>query len=131
MALGIEDIAKQCSVGSADVKDAVDFLGKKRLCLSAAARLLFLNRPQASRRRRFRAIIPKVYWSKRQTMRALPIFLDEIQRILGKSVNHNDASVVFAMYDHLGFSADLILQIINYCVKGGKTNFRYIEKGCA
>ena len=127
MALGIEDIAKQCNVDASDVRGAVDLWVKSGLLIRRGASLI-LAKTSSEQPQTLPRYNPESILEQKTNDQSFAYLLDEVQRMLGKSVNHNDASVVFAMYDHLGFSADLILQIINYCVKGGKTNFRYIEK---
>lgn len=127
MTLTAEDIAKQCNISVQDVSDAIEFWTKSGLVIRRGASLLLVNAVNEQAQ-----ILPRYnsdsILEQKTNDKNFAYLLDEIQRILGKSINHNDASVVFAMYDHLGFSADLILQIVNYCLSCSKTNFRYIEK---
>lgn len=127
MALSPEDIAKQCGIGVPEVGDAVDFWVKSGLIIRRGASLI-LSHTASEQAQTLPRYNPESILEQKTNDESFSYLLDEIQRIIGKSVNHNDASVVFAMYDHLGFSCDLILQLVNYCVSGGKTNFRYIEK---
>ena len=127
MALTADDIAKQCNISVQDVKDGIDFWVKSGVIIRRGAPLI-LAQTASEQAQTLPRYNPESILEQKTNDENFAYLLDEIQRMLGKSVNHNDASVIFAMYDHLGFSADLILQIINYCVNGGKTNFRYIEK---
>jgi len=60
---------------------------------------------------------------------------DEIAQLLfiaeqyvNKPLSNNDMKTVLFFYDRLGFSADLIDYLIQYCVEKEKKDFRYIEK---
>lgn len=127
MALTIEDIAKQCHLDVSDVTDAIEYWIKNGTLIRRGANLSLGGsvsvQPQDLPRYNADSIL-----ERKTEDSVFAYLLEEIQRLLGKTLNHNDASVVFAMYDHLAFSSDLILLIINYCISSGKTNFRYIEK---
>ncbi len=51
-----------------------------------------------------------------------------IQQYLGHPLSPGDVNVVYYMYDGLGFSTELIEYLFEYCVSGGHTHMRYIEK---
>lgn len=127
MALTLEDIAKQCNIAVDDVTDGIDFWLKNGMLIRHGATLslggVVTEQPQTLPRYN-----PESMLERKTNDNEFSYLVDEIQRMLGKTVNHNDMSVVFAMYDYLGFSTDLVLQIVNYCQSSGKTNFRYIEK---
>lgn len=60
--------------------------------------------------------------------------LDEIsqilyvtQRYLGKTLTPTETSTILYFYDSLGFPADLIEYLIEYCVSRNKKSIRYIE----
>lgn len=127
MALSAEDVAKQCNINVDDVKDAIDFWIKSGVLIRRGASLILSGtaseQPQTLPRYNSDTIL-----EKKSEDTSFSLLLDEIQRVIGKTLNHNDASVIVAMYDHLGFDSEMIMQIINYCLSTGKTNFRYIEK---
>lgn len=127
MPLTVQDIAKQCNVSERDVSDSVDYWIKNGMLVRRGASLSFAQKeceqPQTLPRYNSESIL-----ERKEQDKSFSYLLDEVQRVLGKTLNHNDASVVFAMYDHLGFSEELIIQLLNYCMSNGKTNFRYIEK---
>ncbi|MBQ8605273.1 MAG: DnaD domain protein [Clostridia bacterium] len=127
MALTVEDISKHCNLDVSDVSDAIDFWIKNGMLVRRGASLSLggVCSVQPNDLPRYN---PESILERKNDDKEFSFLLDEVQRLLGKTVNHNDASVVFAMYDHLGLSSDLILLIINYCITNGKTNFRYIEK---
>lgn len=127
MALTPEDIAKQCNVSESDVTEAIDFWIKNGLLIRRGANLV-LSGVASEQPQTLPRYNPESILERKTTDGEFSYLVDEVQRTLGKTVNHNDMSVIFAMYDHLGFSVDLVLQIIGYCMSNGKTNFRYIEK---
>ena len=51
-----------------------------------------------------------------------------IQRYLGRTMTFQDSNTVLYMYDALGFSAELIEYLFEYCVSKGHKSIRYIEK---
>ncbi len=50
------------------------------------------------------------------------------EQYIGKTLNPTEMKSILYIYDSLGFSADLIDYLIQYCVGRGKKDFRYIEK---
>ena len=50
------------------------------------------------------------------------------ERYLGRVLSATDINSILYWYDGLGFSADLIEYLIEYCVSKGHTSIRYIEK---
>lgn len=50
------------------------------------------------------------------------------QKYIGKTLDGKDANLILYFYDNLGFSADLIEYLLEYCASNGKKSFRYIEK---
>ncbi len=50
------------------------------------------------------------------------------EQYLGKTLSPAEMKSILYIYDNLGFSADLIDYLIQYCVGRGKKDFRYIEK---
>ncbi len=49
------------------------------------------------------------------------------EQYLNKTLSSTDISSILYMYDSLGFSADLIEYLIEYCVNNKKKSFRFIE----
>lgn len=54
--------------------------------------------------------------------------LDEAETILGRSLSCSDINVFMSLKDNEGLPCDVILMLIQYCVKAGKGSTRYIEK---
>lgn len=50
------------------------------------------------------------------------------ERYLGRTLSEPDVNTILYFYDVLGFSADLIEYLVEYCVSRGHTSIRYIEK---
>lgn len=127
VAMSIEEISKQCNLAQNDVSDAIDFWVKSGLLIKRGSSLVLsgavTEQPQTLPRYN-----PETILEHKNADSEFSFLVDEIQRTLGKTLNHSDMSVVTAMYDYLGFSVELVLQIISYCMSNGKTNFRYIEK---
>ena len=54
--------------------------------------------------------------------------LDIAQKILGRLLSYQAIEKLYALYDWLGMSPELILRLLEYCVELGKKDIRYIEK---
>lgn len=50
------------------------------------------------------------------------------QKYMGKTLNATETNTILYFYDNLGFSADLIEYLLEYCASNEKKSFRYIEK---
>lgn len=50
------------------------------------------------------------------------------EQYIGKTLSPSEIKTILFFSDKLGFSADLIDYLIEYCVEKGKKDFRYIEK---
>lgn len=50
------------------------------------------------------------------------------QQTLGKTLSDRDIETLYWMYENLGFSPEVILMILEYCVSKDKRNMNYIEK---
>lgn len=123
----IEDVAAQCNLDPTDVQSAIDFWVEQKmlrrrgstLCLFAPETVQEFSLPTYSS--------DEILGLKEQQPEFAQI-LEAAQGVLGKIFNHNDASVLYGLYDNLGFSGDVILQLLGFCVGNGKKSFRYIEK---
>lgn len=51
-----------------------------------------------------------------------------VEQYIGKPLSVSEIKSIYFLYDKLGFSADLIDYLVQYCVGKGKSDFRYIEK---
>lgn len=49
------------------------------------------------------------------------------EQYLGKTLSSKDAARILDLHDSLGFSADLIEYLVEYCVSGGHKSLHYIE----
>lgn len=127
MPMTVENIASCCNLAKDDVSDAISFWIKNEILIRRGASLILASNTsvQAQNLPRYNA---ESLLEKKTEDKSFSFLVDEVQRIIGKTLNHTDISVVLAMYDHLNFSTELILMIINYCISNQKTSFRYIEK---
>ena len=50
------------------------------------------------------------------------------EQLLGRTLSGQDAETLYWFYDNLGFSPEVILILLEYCVSKEKTNMNYIEK---
>ena len=55
-------------------------------------------------------------------------FIDEAQRVFGKTFNSYDTGIVVGLVDQLGFEEEAVLSILAHMVKVGKKGVRYCEK---
>ena len=55
-------------------------------------------------------------------------FIDEAQRVVGKTFNSYDTGIVAGLVDQLGFEEEAVLHILAYTVRIGKKGLRYAEK---
>ena len=55
-------------------------------------------------------------------------FIDEAQRVFGKTFNSYDTNIVVGLVDQLGFDEEAVLSILAYVVRIGKKGVRYCEK---
>ena len=58
----------------------------------------------------------------------IPLLLYSIPKYLGRPLTSADLNRIIFFYEELGFSADLIEYLFEYCVGKGHKNIRYIEK---
>ncbi|MDD3393887.1 MAG: DnaD domain protein [Anaerotignum sp.] len=64
-------------------------------------------------------------YMKHEDMKAL---LQTAQRKLGKPLTQQDISMIFGLYDWLGFPLEVIEVLLSYCVSDGFKGMRYVEK---
>ena len=55
-------------------------------------------------------------------------FIDEAQRIFGKTFNAYDSNIAAGLIERLGFEPEAVLAILAYCSERGKKTMRYAEK---
>ena len=55
-------------------------------------------------------------------------FIDEAQRVVGKTFNSYDTGIVAGIVDQLGFEEEAVLHILAYTTRLGKKGLRYSEK---
>lgn len=50
------------------------------------------------------------------------------EQLLGRTLSVQDAETLYWFYDELGFSPEVVLVLLEYCVSKNKTHMNYIEK---
>ena len=50
------------------------------------------------------------------------------EQLLGRTLSSQDAETLYWFYDELGFTPEVVLMLLEYCVSKNKTNMNYIEK---
>ncbi|MBR5782923.1 MAG: DnaD domain protein [Clostridia bacterium] len=122
-----EDIAKQCRLDTTEVHSAIDFWVKEKL-LSRRGSTLCLQAPETVQEIKLPTYTSDEILSLKEEDADFAQILEAAQGVLGKIFNHNDASILYGIYDNLGFGGDLVLQLLGFCAGMGKKNFRYIER---
>ncbi|MGL5950702.1 MAG: DnaD domain protein [Cetobacterium sp.] len=54
--------------------------------------------------------------------------LNDIERLLGRPLSPKEMTTYLSWEDDFGFSTELILILLEYCIGRGKSDYRYIEK---
>ncbi|MBE6549033.1 MAG: DnaD domain protein [Ruminococcaceae bacterium] len=63
-----------------------------------------------------------------ETRKTLALFVNEAQRVLGKTLNNHDAGILIGIIDQLGFDEEAVLNILAYAVRLKHPQVRYAEK---
>ncbi len=63
--------------------------------------------------------------------REIALMIDECERALGKIFRMGETAKILALRDYLGFKADYIITLCEYCSKIGKNSVRYLETTAA
>lgn len=50
------------------------------------------------------------------------------QEVLGRPISSSETKTLYWIYDELGFSPEVVLMLLEYCVSLGKKNMQYIER---
>ena len=129
MPLTEEMIAAHCALSTDEVKAAIKFwVDQKLLCRRGSTLTLQSHAPELLQSVKLPTYTPAEILERKETDSDFATLLEEVERLLGKVFNHNDISILYGIYDNLGFGSDLTLQLIGFCAGAGKTGFRYIER---
>lgn len=63
-----------------------------------------------------------------ENRKTLTLFINEAQRVLGKTINYYDTSLLVGIIDQLGFDEEAVLAILAYAVRLKHATVRYAEK---
>ena len=58
----------------------------------------------------------------------ISVFVDEAQRVIGKTLNMNEIGILVGLIEQYGFDTDAILAILAHTTRIGKKGIRYVEK---
>lgn len=64
----------------------------------------------------------------KNTNRDVNRLLTESSKLLGRLLKYNEIQTIYSFYDYYRLPVDVILILIEHCVKMGKTHLNYIEK---
>ncbi len=127
MPLTEEAIAKHCHLDIADVKNAISFWVEQKILLRRGSTLC-LQAPEMIQQAQLPQYTPDEILDKTKEDEKFGQLVEAAQGILSKMFNHNDLNILIGIYDNLGFSNELIMQLLSFCAASGKKSFRYIEK---
>jgi DnaD/phage-associated family protein len=63
-----------------------------------------------------------------ENRKTLALFVNEAQRVLGKTLNNHDVGILVGIIDQLGFDEEAVLNILAYAVRLKHPQVRYAEK---
>ena len=127
MPMSEESMAKQCNLDVSDVHSAIAFWVEQKMLVRRGSTLC-LHAPETVQEIKLPTYSSEEILSLKENDPEFSQVLESAQGVLGKIFNHNDASVLYGIYDNLGFGGDLVLQLLGFCAGMGKKNFRYIER---
>lgn len=122
------DIAKKLELLESDVVNALDYW-KNEGVITANNNYIYFNdqtedikKPQL-KKKTFKNVSELIMNNK-----ALSDLCTLSQEVLGKTLNNSDLETLYWFYDELGFSPEVIIMLLEYCVSKDKRNMKYIEK---
>ncbi len=127
MPLSEQAIAKHCHLDEAEVQSAISFWVAQKM-LTRRGSTLCLQAPETVQQIKLPTYTSSEILELSQQDESFAQILEAAQGVLGKVFNHNDASILYGIYDNLSFTGDLIMQLLGFCAGNGKTGFRYIER---
>lgn len=120
------DIAKKLNLLESDVVNAFEFWQKENI-ISLSNNCVYFN-GQADNKPGQKKQPPKNIASLMTENKILADLCSLSQEILGKTLNNSDLETLYWFYDELGFSPEVIIMLLEYCVSKDKRNMKYIEK---
>ncbi len=145
-----ENVAEALNLHPEDVSDAVDYWKSASLLVSTGESFLVSQSKedeksepatnkentnsetslQNTSRKPLRAIKPEPAYINRR-LKAEPklvVLMDEASRILSKVLSSADTATLLMLHDTDGLPVEVLLMLMEYAVKIGKGNMRYIER---
>ncbi len=128
---GIETsvIAKSLNLLESDVINAIEYWREKGVLtednsVPAPAAPTINSDPDPMRTKKTMTQIKKNPLAEKELTEIATI----AQELLGKTLSDPDLRTLYWFYDELGFSAEVIMMLLEYCVSKDKRDVRYIEK---
>lgn len=120
------DIAKKLNLLESDVVNAFEFWKNENI-ISLSNDCVYFN-GQAENKPGQKKQPPKNVAALMTENKILADLCTLSQEILGKTLNNGDLETLYWFYDELGFSPEVIIMLLEYCVSKDKRNMKYIEK---
>lgn len=118
-----EQIASELKKNINEIEEALEFWINLKIIGSDDEPIKSNNEKKVSK------IQKKEYLSERiEHSKEIKMLLEEMESILGRPLCGSDMQVIAALKDVEGLPCDVILMLIQYCVKIKKGSTRYIEK---
>lgn len=124
------DIAKKLSLLESDVINALEYWEKEEI-LTVNNNYIYFNGQAAEKsahKPQIKKKTPKNVSELMMNNKALADLCTLAQEILGKTLNNSDLETLYWFYDDLGFSPEVIIMLLEYCVSKEKRSMKYIEK---
>lgn len=124
------DIAKKLGLLESDVLNALEYWEKENI-LTINNNYIYFSDEDDKKEISKSQIKRKSHKNVSELMmnnKALADLCALSQEILGKTLNNNDLETLYWFYDELGFSPEVIIMLLEYCVSKDKRSMKYIEK---
>lgn len=124
------EIAKKLNLLESDVVNAFEYFEKEEI-LTINNNYIYFNgqaEKNGAEKRSVKKKAPENVSKLMMENKALADLCELSQGILGKTLNNNDLETIYWFYDELGFSPEVIIMLLEYCVSKDKRSMKYIEK---
>ncbi len=122
------DIAKKLGLLESDVVNALDYWKKEGVITANNNYIYFNEQTEDTKKPRLKKKAVKNVSELMMNNKALSDLCALAQEVLGKTLNNSDLETLYWFYDELGFSPEVIIMLLEYCVSKDKRNMKYIEK---
>ncbi len=133
--IDIERISDGTGMTAADVKDALSYWYQVGILMrdGEEPKAIVVNSPTPQKTGELRELpdITPTYADVAARVLedpSLKALFSEVQLKLGRTIGYGDQAKFIMMHDVYGLPVEVILTIVEYCVKNGKTSMSYISK---